>query len=295
MDKYWKLKVDLPNAENQKVINEYLLSLKIANKSFYTINNFRYFYQNFFKDQDASFTVFTSNDIQKWFSIHDKEFKKNTVRFHLSALSAFYNFCIDEGYLERSPIKMRWFPRCPISEPKYLDKEEMAKVRRQAESLFPRDYAIMEFLIATGCRVGEVCRLDKKDVDFESRTACVLGKGKKIRQVHFTDKCSILLERYLESRNDDHPALFVSYRGRLTRLSTSWIGKILNELGKRSKLSASLHPHRLRHTFATDLLAKGADLVFIAEELGHSDVKTTQIYARLPKREIISHYRKYMG
>ncbi|MEQ6356890.1 tyrosine-type recombinase/integrase [Lysinibacillus sp. M3] len=96
-------------------------------------------------------------------------------------------------------------------------------------------------------------------------------------------------------RKDDHPVLFISSKKNPTRLSIRRIEKILNRIGKRAELSGSLHPHRLRHTFATELLVKGADLLFIADELGHSDIETTKIYARFPKQEIISMYRRYMG
>src|SRR5438309_797641 len=106
MEKYWQLKIQLPNAENQKTINEYLLSMKLENKSFHTINNIRYFLQNFFKEQEVSFASLTSSDIQKWFITHDKGFSKNTIRFHVSALSTFYAFCVEEGYTEKSPIKL---------------------------------------------------------------------------------------------------------------------------------------------------------------------------------------------
>jgi site-specific recombinase XerD len=295
MERYWELKIQLPNEENQKVINEYLLSLKLANKSFHTINNLRYFFQMFFKEQKVSFKSLTSFDIQNWFIQHDSGRKKNTIIYHVSALSTFYYYCVEEGYLEKSPIKSRWFPRRPKPVPKYLNKVEIAKVRRQAETFFLRDRALLEFLLATGCRVGEVHRLDKSDVDLENRSATVVGKGTKIRQVHFTEKSALLLERYLQSRADDHPSLFVSRKGKPERLSTRWIGRLFNHLGKKAGIVGTLHPHRLRHTFATELLSKGADLLFIADELGHSDIQTTQIYARLPNQKIISLYRKYMG
>ncbi|WP_339250842.1 tyrosine-type recombinase/integrase [Sporosarcina sp. FSL W8-0480] len=295
MKTYWVLKVELPNPENQKVINEYLLSLKLANQSFHTINNLRYFYQKFFKEQNESYADLHSDLIQEWFIKHDTGRTKNTIRFHLCALSTFYAFCVEEGYLVKSPIKSRWFPRNSKPIPKYLNKEEIAITRRQAEHFTLRDRAIVEFFVTSGCRVGEAHRLNKTDLDFENRTARVMGKGAKIRQVHFTEKAGLLLERYLESRTDSHPALFVSSKANVTRLSTNWIGKRMNMLGKTAELSGSLHPHRFRHTFATELLAKGADLMFIADELGHSDLRTTQIYARLPKAEIISMYRKYMG
>jgi site-specific recombinase XerD len=294
-EKYWEVKIQLPNLENKRVINEYLLSLKVANQSFHTINNLRYFLQTFFKEQRASFSSLTSDEIQKWLIQHHKGVKENTIKFHISALSTFYAFCVEEGYLEKSPIKLRWFPRCPKPIPKYLEKEEIAKIRCQSEKGLLRDRAMLEFLLSSGCRVGEVHRLDRVDVDLESRTARVVGKGSKIRQVHFSEKCSLLLERYLESRKDGNQALFVTSGIISNRITRRWIEIIFNRIGKEAGLAGSLHPHRLRHTFATEFLAKGADLLFISDELGHSDLKTTQVYANLPKSKVITLYRKYMG
>ncbi|WOV88044.1 tyrosine-type recombinase/integrase [Sporosarcina oncorhynchi] len=295
MERYWELKIQLPNAENQKVVNEYLLSLKVANRSFYTINNYRIFYQTFFKEEKASYAALTSDHIQKWLIQNDTGLKKNSIKFHISALSTFYKFCVEEEYIKKSPIKKRWYPRAEKPIPKYLTKEETSKIRRLLEDLPLRDRVIFEFTLTSGCRIGEVHRLDKADIDFENRTTRVGGKGKKIRQVHFSEMTALLLERYLQSRKDDHPALFVTHKEPPTRLSANWVGRSMRNLGEKAELPGSLHPHRLRHTFATVLLAKGADIMFIADELGHSDIKTTQIYARLPKQQIISMYRKYMG
>jgi len=295
MEKYWVVKTDFLNKENQKIVNEFLLNMKVANKSFNTINNIRYVMQAFFKELEVSYSSLVSNDIQEWLLKQNKRLKDNTIRNRVSALTQFYAFCVEEGYMDKSPIKSRWMPRSPKPVPRYLNRQEIAKVRQQAEHSFLRDRVILEFLVTSGCRVGEVYLLDKKDVDLENRTAQVVGKGSKIRQVHFSEKCNLLLDRYFQSRKDDHPALFISSKKNPTRLSIRRIGRILNQIGKRAKLSGSLHPHRLRHTFATELLVKGADLLFIADELGHSDIETTKIYARFPKQEIISMYRKYMG
>lgn len=295
IEKYWEVKIQLPNLENKRIINEYLLSLKVANQSFHTINNLRYFLQTFFKEQRASFSSLTSDEIQEWLIQHHKGMKENTIKFHISALSTFYAFCVEEDYLDRSPVKLRWFPRCPKPIPKYLGKEEIAKICWKSEKGLLRDRAMLEFFLSSGCRVGEVHLLDRADVDLENRTARVVGKGRKIRQVHFSEKCALLLERYLESRKDNNPALFVASGIISSRISIRWIEKILNRVGEEAGVTGSLHPHRLRHTFATELLAKGADLLFIADELGHSDLKTTQVYANLPDTKVISLYRKYMG
>ncbi|MYL34290.1 tyrosine-type recombinase/integrase [Pontibacillus yanchengensis] len=293
MENYWGLKSALPNEVNHEVVNQYLLSIKLANHSEGTIIQYRRFLERFFGDMIDSYANITSDKIYQWFISNQGHVKETTFSLRLSILSSFYTFCVEEEYITRSPIKRRWFPILPQTIPKYLEKNEIAKTRIQSERRSLRDLALVEFMLSSGCRVGEVHPLNRDDVDFENRTFHVVGKGNKIRQVHFSERCAVYLEKYIKTLPNTSEALFVTVTG--GRLSIRAIQDIMNRIGKGAELASSLHPHRLRHTFATEMLSKGAELTFISEELGHADVNTTQIYARLPKKEIISLYRKYMG
>lgn len=293
MKNYWQLTKDLPNEINQEIIGEFLLSLKVSNRSQITIITYRKFLELFFGEMKEPYTSLESNTILEWFKKNGAHYSEATLRLRLSILSSFFKFCIREDYIESSPMKGRWFPRLPQPLPKYLEKEEIAKIRNMSEFTSLRNQALVEFFLTSGCRVKEVSDLNRENVDLEDRTARVIGKGKKIRYVHFTEKCALLLERYFSLSLNPQEALFVTTTGK--RLAVRSIQEILQKLGGEAELKTNLHPHRLRHTFATELLTKGADLSFIAEELGHSDISTTQIYARLPRKEIISLYRKFMG
>lgn len=292
-ERYWVLKVQLPNEENQEVINEFLVSMKVANKSKETITRYQMFLSRFFLNQDEAFYKLGSDTIQQWLIEKHKGLKESTIVKNLGMISSFYRFCVKEGYMEKSPIKSRWYPRLPKPVPRYLERGDIAKLRMQSEKEKFRNRVILELLMVTGCRIGEVHRLNRANIDLENRTARVIGKGGKIRTVHFTEKCALNLERYLESREDKVPSLFVTEWG--TKISKRQLYIIIKKMGERAKLSSNLHPHRLRHTFATELLAKGANLLYIADELGHKDIQTTLIYAQLPDRELVSMYRKYMG
>lgn len=295
LNNYWKVSKLLPNKENKDAINDFLLNLKTSNRSELTIIHYRVFLENFFMDMDESISSLSPDLIIGWFKANKKHLKDSTFSVYLRILSSFCNFCVQESLIELSPIKKRWFPRLPKAVPKYLEKREIAKLRSECERTSLRNQAIVEFMLTSGCRVAEMQTLNIEDVNIENRTAFVIGKGKKIRCIHFSDKCALLLENYFEIRqNKDNSPLFVSSREE-TRLSISGIEHVLSSLGEKAGLRTRLHPHRLRHTFATELLAKGAELSFISDELGHADIKTTQIYARLPKQEIISQYRKFMG
>lgn len=293
--KYWEVQIPLPNKENEERINEYLLTLFVANYSELTVKGYRSTLQNFFKKRKQAYSSIASEEIHQWLTQLQEKCNEGTSKYRLSVLNSFYKYCVDEGYIGKSPIKRRWFPRLPQPVPKFLNKEEVAKVRKESEMEIHRNRVLVEFLLTSGCRIGEVKSLNRSDVDIENRTALVKGKGQKIRQVHFSVKCALLLERYLEIRKDQNPALFVTSHINPRRLSSKRMSTIINRIGNRAQLLSSLHPHRLRHTFATDLLEKGAELSFIADALGHARLSTTQIYANLPKQKIITLYRKYMG
>jgi site-specific recombinase XerD len=293
LDKFWELSNPLPNTINQEKVNDYLLSLKLANRSERSIYVYRNCLKHFFEDRQESYKDISSDTILQWFKSQPANLKETTLKFRLSVLSSFFTFCVQEDYIKRSPIKSRWYPRLPQPLPKYLEKEDIAKMNKQSEEASLRNRLLVEFMLNTGCRVGEVHQLNREDIDLENRTAHVVGKGKKIRYVHFTDKCAILLEKYLHTLPNNSTAVFVTSTGK--QLGVRMIQRIIHEMGKEAGLSTPLYPHRLRHTFATELLAKGAELSFIGDELGHNDISTTQIYARLPKREIVTLYRKFMG
>lgn len=294
MPNYWELTKTFTNSTNQEVVGEFLLQLKLQNSSEGTLIVYRGFLERFFSEREESFSNLSSEEIHEWILKEGEGVKEATTKFRLSVLSSFYQFCVTEEYMEKTPIKSRWFPRLTQTIPKYLEKDELAKTRQKSEKTNLRDRVLVELLFATGCRIAEVQQLDIDHIDFENRAARIIGKGNKIRHVHFTDKVSVLLEKYLQHRDEsDSRALFISAEG--TRLTKRRLQQIIAELGEEAELSSKLHPHRFRHTFATELLAKGADIGFIADELGHSNIATTQIYARLPDREIITQYRKYMG
>lgn len=284
----------MKNADTQEVLSDFLLSLKLANRSKYTINEYRRFLEHFFKDKEKLYLSLTSDEIHEWLITHFGHRKESTFKTRLSILSSFYTFCVQEEHMEQSPIKKRWFPRLPKPIPRYLEKGDVAKARQVSEMTSIRNQVMVELMLSTGCRVGEVHRLNRDDIDLVNRTARVIGKGNKIRQVHFTDKCAVLLEKHMDQSKNKSSALFLSIK-RGKRLTIRGMQHIITKLGKEAGLTTNLHPHRFRHTFATELLSKGADMSFISEELGHSDLSTTQIYARLPKREIVAQYRKFMG
>ncbi|RFU60788.1 tyrosine-type recombinase/integrase [Peribacillus glennii] len=292
--KYWQSTNEAIPVQTKTILNEYLLSLKLANKAEVTVTKYRSILERFFSECTISIEELTSDDVLKWLNKFSQGKKPKTVDLFLSVLSSFFKFCLAEEYKEHMVIKKRWRPNIPQSLPRYLNEQEYASVKLVSESLSLRDRAIVLFLFSSGCRRSELANLSIEDIDLDRRTARVIGKGKKIRHIHFSLDCALLLKEYIQSRQDDGiESLFVGRFGK--PLKGQGIYHIIKKLGKKAELNHSLHPHSCRHTFATNMLARGADLEFIADEMGHANLNTTRVYARIPTEDMIIAYQNRMG
>ncbi|MFC7782900.1 site-specific tyrosine recombinase/integron integrase [Rossellomorea sp. GCM10028870] len=289
---YWKS--SLQDESLRTIMNEYLLSLKLENKAERTIKNYRWFLERFFSMCTVPLNQLTTNEVRKYFLHFTNGKKEKTVDAYLTALSSFLQFCLAEEYTENVIIKKRWRPKIPKSLPKYLNENEFARVKIVTENLALRDRALMLLLFSSGCRSSEVSNLSIKDVNLEKRTAEVTGKGKKIRKVHFSEECALVLKDYIQTRicKGTDPLFLCNSDQRLGPKSIYYITR---KIGKKAGLNQSLHPHCCRHTFATNMLARGATIEFIADELGHSNLNTTRIYARILTEDMITSYQNIMG
>lgn len=204
--------------------------------------------------------------------------------------SSFFGWLSAEGLIGRSPcaalaqIKYTKVVKKPYSAP------EMERLKQACTSI--RDLALLEFLYASGCRVSEVVRLNREDINFLTRDAVVLGKGNKERTIYLTPVALMHLSDYLGSRKDNNPALFASLKVPYNRLSKAGIETALKVIGKRAGVK-DVHPHRYRRTLATNLLDRGANIQDVAAILGHADLKTTQIYCYISQQNVQAAYRKY--
>ena len=165
-------------------------------------------------------------------------------------------------------------------------------MRDNCDSL--RDLAIIDMLASTGLRVGELVHLNIEDVDFENRECVVLGKGSKERPVYFDARTKIHLRNYLESRNDDNPALFVSMLKPYNRLNISGVEIRLRELGRKLDIT-KVHPHKFRRTLATRAIDKGMPIEQVQKLLGHSKIDTTMQYAMVDQENVKLSHRKFIS
>lgn len=213
---------------------------------------------------------------------------KKTINYHIVALRSFFKFCLKNDIDCISPDKLE-LAKMPTREINFLTQEEVDKIL-QAPLDFEkddlkrkRDYAILQILYSTGLRVTELINLTRSQIDPETKQFSVMWKGSKIRAIFLTEKAKAALVQYLLTRNDDSEYLFVSLsaNSRGQKLSRNSVEEIVKKYKNLAGIKKKVTPHTLRHSFATALLKKWADIRAVQTLLGHSSITTTQIYTHV--------------
>ena len=217
---------------------------------------------------------------------------KTTIDNIRRILSSFFAWLEDEDYIMKSPVRrIHKVKTCKTVKETYSD-ESLEIMRDHCECI--RDLALIDMLASTGMRVGELVLLDQKDIDFVNRECVVLGKGNKQRKVYFDARTKVHLKKYLDSRKDDNPALFISLQRPYKRLQIRGIEIRLHELGEKLKL-CRVHPHKFRRTLATMAIDKGMPIEQVQQLLGHQSVDTTLQYAMVNQANVKQSHKKYIG
>lgn len=298
-------------------IKQYLRHLKnVKNASQYTLRNYERSLLLFRKTLDSKtkikdITLETIEDFQDF--IFEKKNKKGenicakTKNIYLIPIRSFLKFCIKRELSKKilNPEKIEILKTNP-SDVSGLNLEELNLLRTFQESnnfLDARNRAIVELFFSTGLRLSELVGLNCENVNLKTREFSVLGKGKKIRTVYLTPNCVVLLEKYLDLRIDNFRPLFISFRkhkeefnnlGEKRRLSRTMIEIMISERGKKCGITKPVTPHKIRHTFATNLLRNGADIRSVQEMLGHSNIATTQIYTHVANADLKNTHEKFL-
>ena len=206
--------------------------------------------------------------------------------------SSFFAWLEDEDYIAKSPVRRIHKVRTESLVKEVISDEHMETLRDACHEI--RDLAMIDLLASTGMRVGELVKINCGDIDFHERQCVVFGKGNKEREVYFNARTKIHLKRYLESRKDNNPALFVSLSLPHNRLSIGGVEKRLRQLGKRVGLS-KIHPHKFRRTLATMAIDKGMPIEQVQRLLGHVKIDTTLHYAMVNQTNVKMAHRKYIS
>ncbi len=219
-----------------------------------------------------------------------------SLQRELSAIRAFYHYLLREGAATINPLIGIRAPKTPRKLPKTLDVDEVASLLNAPgdTAMELRDMAMMELMYSSGLRLAELIGLRRVDLNLSDATVEVTGKGRKTRVVPIGRQAVAALQRWLAVRADwpgaDQPAVFLARQGK--PISARAVQQRMRAWGAKKGLSARVHPHRLRHSFASHLLESSGDLRAVQELLGHADISTTQVYTHLDFQHLAQVYDK---
>lgn len=269
----------------------FLAAKKLEGLSELTIEGYRLELRIFAESVQKSVDKITTADIRLFLGEFDY-LKRSSIAKKLSVLKSFFGWLAEEEILPRDPTRKIKPPKKEQRIPKALTIEELEMLRESCKT--PRERALLEILYATGGRLSEIQQLDRDDIDWRGMNTKVIGKGDKERNVFFSFKAMYHLKKYLKTRTDDNPALFITERRPYRRVSNRTIQREIKIIAERAGIKKSVHPHTLRHTFATLTLNNGADISTIQSILGHSSPATTQVYAQVTEERKREQYRKHL-
>ena len=247
-------------------------------------------------------------DIQKWRDLDGRQIRGfvayrhrqgiggRSLQRNLSAIRAFYRYLMAQAELKNNPAEGIIAPKSPRKLPKVLDADQTTQLVEidADDNLAIRDKAMLELIYSSGLRLSELISLNMNDIDFGDRVLTVTGKGKKTRSVPVGKYAIKAIKRWLKIRqtmaNSDEPALFISKRGK--RISPRSVQQRLKEWAIKQGLPNHVHPHMLRHSFASHMLESSGDLRAVQELLGHADISTTQVYTHLDFQHLAQVYDK---
>lgn len=252
---------------------------------------------------DAAYEAVTLQDVRIFLGeLTERELSRNTISRKISSLRAFYQFLLKNHVVTENPFSYIHLKKKTLRLPRFFYEKEMEALFQTVKGDKPLDFrneALLEVLYGTGIRVSECRGISIKDIDFDLSVVLIHGKGNKERYVPFGHYASVAIQEYLEKCRSvlmakyykEHDYLFVNHYG--DQISVSGIEYVLNQIIKKSSLTADIHPHMLRHTFATHLLNNGADMRTVQELLGHASLSSTQIYAHVTKEHLQKNYRQF--
>ncbi|BAK14700.1 integrase [Solibacillus silvestris StLB046] len=271
---------------------KYQQDKKIEGYSTLTLKTYCFQYNlllRFFGDIDMN--GFSTEKLKEYLIQSGNHLKPSSLGHRIRCVKSLFRWSHEEGYILKNPAAKLKEPKLGKRIPKFLSELEIEHLREACQTTM--ENALFEFMYSTGCRIGEVVKLDRHDIDFRTNSVIVQGKGDKEREVYFNTRCSIWLKRYLDEREDDDPCLFITDRKPKRRMSIDNLRYIIKRVSNRAGIKKCIHPHQLRHSYATHMINNGAPIDVIQSLLGHEKSETTKIYAQLSGKIRQDYYSKY--
>ena len=259
-----------------------------------TLKSYRDNLNAFARRVDKHVSSINADDIREYIGyLSDRGLADSTLQLHVNILRSFFAWMNLEDIIKKNPmLKIKSLKVDKLRARRPLTAEQLEKLRDECQTY--KEKALVEFMVSSGCRLSEVIGIQVDQVNWHERSVVVLGKGNKERTVYFSVRAKVMLQAYLEQRRGGE-ALFASSRAPYGPMQDRAVQKILKALGERAAIPQRVHPHILRHTFASNAINAGMDITIIQQLLGHSDPKTTLIYAELSPRMVRYEYEKLVS
>lgn len=276
-------------------IETFLSAKRIDGLSVKSIKNYRYVLEHFERCVEKPVGKINTDDVRIFIAyLFDQlGLQESSVQTHINTLRSFFGWLTTEGAIKHNPmLKIKSLKINRKNARHALTSEELERLRDACKTY--KEKALVEFLVSSGCRLSEAAGIQVRQVDFRNRSVVVHGKGDKDRTVFFSVRAKLMMEEYLAQRKGG-ASLFSSIKTPYPGLQPRAIQRILQIVGERARLDYRVHPHLLRHTFATQALNAGMDITVIQRLLGHEDVSTTQIYAEVSQETVRHEYDKFVA
>ena len=281
-------------SSNENYMEKFLTAKQIEGCSNRTIKYYKTTIEHLLETIDVPLRKINTEMLRKYLS--DYQARNNcsnvTIDNVRRNLSSFFSWLEEEDHILKSPMRRIHKIKTTKLVKEIISDEAIELLRDRCKCI--RDLAMIDLLYSTGIRVGELAKLNRSDIDFESRECVVFGKGDKERKVYFDAKTKIHLQEYLKLRKDDNPALFVTLNAPYSRLKISGVEIRMRTLGEYVGLT-KIHPHKFRRTMATRAIDKGMPIEQVQKLLGHSQIGTTMEYAIVNQANVKSSHQRYIG
>ena len=295
-----KMTTDIITVEDgvPSVVKYFIASKAVEQKSKGTLQNYTLVLSNFFRTVGKGVKDVTPNDVRVYLHqyMEERKVKGNTMEMIRHVFNSFFAWCYAEEYVLKNPMIHIGAIKADTKEREALEPIELEYIRKACRN--EREKAIIDFLFSTGCRVSEMCNIKYNDVDFEKRTVFIRnGKGGKDRTTFINPESMVSLKAYLPHRMNDSTYLFThsKHLGDVG-CSKKSVEILLRKIVARCpQIKKKVTPHVMRHTAATIALRNGMPLEQVKEFLGHSNLNTTMIYAKIDKEEVKRSHDKFLG
>ena len=286
--------INLINLNNEELLTMFLSAKSVEGCSNKTLNYYKKTLQKMLIIVDKRIEDIKTDDLRNYLTFYKEtnNISKTTIDNVRRIFSSFFSWLEDEDYIIKNPVKRIHRIKKGRVVKDVLTDENLETLCDNCDNI--RDLAILELLISTGIRVGELVKLNIDDINFHERECVVFGKGESERVVYFDARCKIHLQQYLATRCDDNPALFVRFRKPYDRLGINGVEIRLKKLGEKSNIR-NVHPHKFRRTLATKAIDKGMPIEQVQRLLGHVQIDTTMQYAMVNQSNVKIAHRKFIS